>query len=214
MLYFPNKFRGQEVNISKTISKKIKGFRRGKPFRSSDFLELGSRAAVDQALWRLVKAGEIKRIKRGVFVKPEKNAYVGEVLPGAEEVAEFLARQSGNKIQVSGADAARRFGFTTQVSSRHVFLTDGPSRRWRLGNLEVHLKHVPMRRVALAGRPAGEALSALWHLGRDDVTPEVFEQIEGRLPAGEFAALTSKQDVMPGWMRDALGAYRRERRVA
>ncbi len=202
------------MNISKEIRKKIRGFRRGKPFRSTDFLELGTRAAVDQALWRLVKAGKIKRIKRGVFVKPERNAYVGEVLPGAEEVAKFLARQSGYEIQVSGADAARRFGFTTQVSSRPVFLTDGPSRRWWLGNLEVHLKHVPKRKVALAGRPAGEALSALWYLGRDEVTPEIFEQIEERLPAEEFAVLTNRKDVMPGWMHDALGAYQRERRVA
>ena len=202
------------MSISKEISKKIKGLRRGKPFRSIDFLELGSRAAVDQALWRLVKADEIKRIKRGVFVKPERNAYVGEVLPGAEEVAEFLARQFDNKIQVSGADAARRFGFTTQMSSRPVFLTDGPSRHWWLGNLEVHLKHVPKRKVVLAGRPAGEALSALWYLGRNEVTPETFEHIEERLPAEEFAALTNKQDSMPGWMRDALRAYQQERRVA
>ena len=61
---------GQKVSTSKEISKKIKGLRRGKPFRSNDFLELGSRAAVDQALWRLVKAEEIKRIKHGLFVKP------------------------------------------------------------------------------------------------------------------------------------------------
>ena len=100
------------------------------------------------------------------------------------------------------------------MSSRPVFLTDGPSRRWWLGNLEVQLKHVPKRKVALAGRPAGEALSALWYLGRDEVTPEIFEQIEERLPAEEFAALINRKDVMPGWMHDALGAYQRERRVA
>lgn len=202
------------MSVSKEISNKIRAFRRGKPFRSTDFLELGSRAAVDQALWRLVNAGEIKRIKRGLFVKPERNAYVGEVLPGAEEVAEFLARQSDNRIQSSGADAARRFGFTTQVSLRPVFLTDGPSRRWRIGNLEVHVKHVSKRKVALAGRPAGEALSALWYLGRDEVTPEVFGQIAERLSTEEFAALANKQNDMPGWMREALREYQRDRRVA
>lgn len=202
------------MSVSKEINKKIKGLRRGSPFRSTDFLEFGSRAAVDQALWRLVKAGEIKRIKRGLFVKPEKNPYVGEVLPGAEEVAEFLARKSGNKIQPSGAEAARRFGFTTQVSSRPVFLTDGPSRRWKIGNLEVQVKHVPKRKVELAGSPAGEALSALWYLGREEVTPEVFGKIEERLPGEEFAELTKKQSVMPGWMSEALREYQRERKVA
>jgi len=195
------------MNVSKEIRRKIDGLKRGRLFRSSDFLELGSRGAVDQALWRLAKVGEITRIKNGVFVKPEKDSYVGEVLPSPEEIAQFLARKSGNKVEISGAEAARRFGFTTQVPSRPVFLTDGPDRRWRLGKLEVHLKHVPKRKVSLAGRPAGEALNALWHLGSGEVTPGTFAQIEKRLPPEEFAVLAHKQELMPGWMRDALTEY-------
>ena len=202
------------MSISKEIIRKIKSLRRGKPFLSNDFLKFGSRAAVDQVLARLVKAGEIKRIKRGLFVKPERNAYVGEVLPGAEEVARFLAKQTGAKLAISGAEAARRFGFTTQVSSQSVFLTDGPSRNYRLGNQEVRLKHVAPRKVALAGRPAGEALSALWYLGSDEVSPSTFERIEERLPQEEFSVLVKNREVMPGWMRDALHQYQKERQVA
>jgi hypothetical protein len=197
------------MSISKEIEKKIKGLKRGKPFMSSDFLNLGSRAAVDQALWRLVKAEKITRIKSGVFVKPEKNIYVGEVLPGPEEVVKYFAQHSGNKIEINGAEAARRFGFTTQVSSQPVFFTNGPSRKFYLRNLRVELKHVASRKMALAGRPAGEALSALWYLGRNEVTPETFEQIEERLPSNEFAALTNNQEVMPGWMRSALHEYQK-----
>jgi hypothetical protein len=197
------------MSVSKEIEKKIKGFKRGKPFRSSNFLNLGSRAAVDQALWRLVKAGGITRIKSGIFVKPEKNAYVGEVLPGPEEVVRYFAHSSGNKIETNGAEAARRFGFSTQVSSQPVFLTNGPNRKFHLGNLHVQLKHVASRKMALAGRPAGEALSALWYLGRNEVTAETFEQIEERLPSNEFAALTNNKEIMPGWMRNALNEYQK-----
>ena len=197
------------MSVSKEIEKKIKGYKRGKPFRSSNFLNLGSRAAVDQALWRLVKTGGITRIKSGVFVKPEKNAYVGEVLPGPEEVVRYFAQRSGNKIETNGAEAARRFGFSTQVSSQPVFLTNGPSRKFHLGNLHVQLKHVASRKMALAGRPAGEALSALWYLGRNEVTPETFEKIEARLPSNEFSALTNNQEIMPGWMRNALNEYQK-----
>lgn len=200
------------MSISKAIAKKIRSFRRGKPFRSNDFLELGSRAAIDQVLARLVKAGEIKRIKRGLFVKPERNAYVGEVLPGAEDVARFLAKQTGAKLAINGAEAARRFGFTTQVSSESVFQTDGPSREYHVGNHKVRLKRVAPRKLALAGRPAGDALSALWYLGKDEVTPQTFEQIEGRLPPEEFSTLIERQEIMPGWMRDSLIRYQEEDR--
>jgi hypothetical protein len=198
------------MSISKEIEKKIKGLKRGKPFGSSKFLNLGSRAAVDQALWRLVKTGKITRIKNGVFVKPEKNIYVGEVLPGPEEVAKYFAHHSGHKIEINGAEAARRFGFTTQASSQPVFLTNGPGRKFYLRNLHVQLKHVAPRKMVLAGRPAGEALSALWYLGRNEVTPETFEQIEERLPSSEFAALTKNQEFMPGWMRSALNEYQKD----
>jgi len=202
------------MTVSKEIIRKIRSFRKGKPFRSNGFLELGSRAAVDQVLSRLVKSGEIKRIKRGLFVKPERNVYVGEVLPGAEEIARFLTQQAGAKLAISGAEAARRFGFTTQVSSQSVFLTDGPSREYYIGNHKVSLKRVTPQKLALAGRPAGDALSALWYLGKSGVTPQTFEQIEGRLSPEEFSVLTQKQEVMPGWMRDTLSKYQEERHIA
>ena len=173
---------------------------------------MGSRAAVDQVLARLVKAGEIKRIKRGLFVKPVRNASAGEVLPGAEDVARFLAKQTGAKLAINGAEAARRFGFTTQVSSESVFQTDGPSREYHVGNHKVRLKRVAPRKLALSGRPAGDALSALWYLGRNEVTPQTFEQIEGRLPPEEFSTLVEKQEIMPGWMRDSLIRYQEEER--
>ena len=125
----------------------------------------------------------------------------------------FLARHSGSKLAINGAEAARRFGFTTQVSSHTVFFTSGPSRKYHLGNHEVQLKRVAPRKLALAGRPAGEALSALWYLGSAEVTPQTFEQIEKRLPPEEFSALTEKKEIMPGWMRAALNEYESRRQV-
>ena len=81
-------------------------------------------------------------------------------------------------------------------------------------HLHSRVKHVPKRKVELAGRPAGEALSALWYLGKEEVTPEVIEQIEERLSEEAFAELTRKQNIMPGWMREAFREYQEERAVA
>ena len=53
----------------------------GEPFTSTQFNALGTRASVDQTLSRLVKQGEIARISRGVFVRPKRSRYVGEVMP-------------------------------------------------------------------------------------------------------------------------------------
>jgi len=61
----------------------------------------------------------------------------------------------------------------------------------------------------LAGRPAGQALSALWYLGRYQVTPGTFEHIAKALPLGGFQALCEAKSSMPSWMAEALNRYER-----
>ena len=202
------------MTASGKIKRKIKSVPKGKLFTSAAFLNLGSRAAIDQTLSRLVKTGETERVCRGVFVKPEISRYAGKVLPGPEEVARVIAKGSGAKVQIHGAEAVRRFGLSTQVPSRPVFYTSGPSKQVRVGNLEAQLKHTAARKLLMTGRPAGEALVALWYLGKEGVTPEVIAQIERKLPSEEFAALEAKKTAMPIWMAKSLNLYHEERQVA
>jgi len=176
----------------------------GQPFTSASLVGLGSRAAVDQVLSRLVKSGRIQRLARGVFVRPEASRYVGTVMPEPVKVAEALAQATNSQVQVHGAEAARRLGLSTQVPLQPVFQTSGPSRCVRMGRLEVKMKHVAPRKLALAGRPAGVALAALWYLGKNQVSTAVIEQIERRLPKQEFEALVAAVSAMPAWMSDAI----------
>ena len=199
------------MNITALIRNRIERIPRGEPFLSATFLEIGTRTAVDQTLSRLVKAGVISRLTRGVFVRPEENRYVGQVLPEPMKVAESIARTQGEKIEVHGAEAARRFGLSTQVPAQVVFMTTGSTSKFRIGKLPVTLKHTSPRRLALAGRPAGVALSALWYLGKTQVTEAVIETIRTQLPTQEFDALKGARTSMPTWMADAF--YRYEKRA-
>lgn len=179
----------------------------GKPFTPAMLLACGSRAAVDQALSRLTKGGFIERMGRGLFVRPEISRYAGKVMPEAFQVAEALAERTGAAVSVHGAEAARRFGFTTQMPMQPVFNTTGPSRRLRVGNLEVRLSHVSSRKMALAGRPAGMALSALWYLGKQEVAPATIAVLRQRLPAEEFSVLSNSKSIMPAWMSDVFNRF-------
>lgn len=200
------------MNTSKTgqlIRKRIEQVPVGEPFTPAALLECGTRASVDQTLSRLAKSGVIERVARGVFVRPEISRFVGKVMPEPLKVAETVARASGSVIQVHGAEAARRFELSTQVPTQPVFYTSGRSRLIRMGAMVIRLQHVSSRKLALAGRPAGLALTALWYLGKEAVTPNVIAKIRGKLSAGEFEALKSATSAMPAWMSDAL--YRSER---
>ena len=71
----------------------------------------------------------------------------------------------------------------------------------------IHFQHVAPRKLALAGRPAGQALVALWYLGKDEVTAQTFRHIQTKLPAEEFYALKQAKSSMPAWMLEAFRKF-------
>jgi len=189
---------------ARTIRQRLEEAPAGAPFTSAELLEFGTRASVDQTLSRLVRAGVIDRIARGVFVKPEVSRFVGKVMPEPAKVAAAVAKASRSIVQIHGAEAARRFGLATQTPLQPVFSTSGPSRVVRFGAMEIRLQHAGSGRLALAGRPAGEALAALWYLGKEGVTPSVVQAIRQKLSATEFEALRTCRK--PAWMSDVFFA--------
>lgn len=192
------------MNTSKLIQQKVKQLPTGRPVTFTTFASCGSRAAVDQALSRLVKAGKLSRPARGIYMRPKKNSFIGDVPPEAIEVAKVLAEEFGDVVQIQGAEAARRLGFSTQVPVRHIFYTTGPNRHFHLGEMEVTLKHVSPRKLAMSERLAGVALTALWYLGKKQVTWETIEHLRSQLPEEEFDTLRQATHIMPAWMRAAF----------
>jgi len=192
------------------IRNRIKEIAIGEPFTSNQFNGFGTRASVDQTLSRLVKRGEIARVSRGVFVRPKNSRYVGQVMPEPSKVAQAIANAHGETIQVHGAEAARLLGLTTQMPLQSVFYTSGRNKEIRLGKLRLILKHVAPRKLALSGRPSGLALSALWYLGKEQVSPRTIKTIREKLTPEAFAEFKEETRSMPAWMVDTLHRYEQE----
>ncbi|ATE62400.1 DUF6088 family protein [Thauera sinica] len=195
------------MTTAQAIRERIAAHPAGEPFTPALFAGLGSRAAIDQTLMRLTQAGRIERIGHGLYSVPKAGRFGVKTMPPPEKVVRTVAASEGATIEVHGAEAARRFGFSTQVPAQPVFCTSGSSRTVRLGRMVVRLQHVAPRKLVLAGRPAGQALSALWYLGRGQVTPATFGRIAEKLPATEFEALREAKSSMPAWMVEALVGY-------
>jgi hypothetical protein len=192
------------MTTAESLRQAIGAIPQGEPFVPRQFLTLSSRASIDQTLARLAKAGEVFRITRGIYVRPKQNKHVGVVMPEPAAIAASMAKAQGASFQVHGAEAARRLELTTQVPTQPVYYTSGPSRRINLGRMQIRLQHASPRRFALAGRPAGTALSALRYLGRKNVTREVIEHVRRQLPSAEFEALRTALTAMPAWLSEAL----------
>lgn len=125
---------------------------------AKELLHLGSRAAVDQVLSRLVRRSILLRASRGIYVLPVASRF-GTRAPSAVKMVEGLANQRGETIVSHGAAAANALGLTTQVPMRAVYLTSGPSRRLKLGAQMIEFRHAPMR-TKLAASELKEVASA------------------------------------------------------
>ena len=170
----------------------------------SALLHLGSRAAVDQALSRLSRKGEIMRVCQGVYVRPIQTRF-GLRPPALDKVIASLSELWGETIVPCGGAAANALGLTTQVPVRSVYLTSGPNRRLMLGELKVELRHAPRWQLTAPHRPAGQVVRALSWLGPEEVAAGL-EVIERKLSPKDFQDLAAKRAVMPAWMAESVSA--------
>lgn len=178
---------------------------RGKVFTSKDFLDLGSRDAVDQALSRLSKGGDIKRVGRGLYHYPRINSRLGiSVSPDADEIAQALARQTGTRIAPSGAVAANRLGLTTQVPGRLLYLTDGYSREVKASDLVFTFKHVAPKEFPPGSPMSAAVFQALRHLGQDAITDDVLRRLRRALPDRAVKRLLDDARYTTDWVHQVV----------
>ena len=174
----------------------------GTPLCPSALLHLGSRAAVDQALSRLARKGDLIRVCQGVYVRPIQTRF-GPRTPSIDKVLASLSALWGETIVPCGGMAANALGLTTQVPVRQVHLTSGPNRKLKLGGLVVELRHAPRWQLVAPHRPAGDAVRALAWLGPEEVE-ENLGAIEKRLSSRDLEELAATRAVMPAWLAEPV----------
>ena len=173
------------------LQRRIKTRGAGAVFVPKDFIDLGTRAAVDQALSRLASQGAIRRLSRGVYDSPRENTRLGITLtPPPDDIVRAFATTGASRIQVSGAQAANELGLSTQVPGRLVYLTDGKSRRLHIGNQAIELRHVAPRRLAASSKVSATVIEALRYLGRRSVDAAAIRHLQQTLGARDKAALS------------------------
>lgn len=177
-----------------------------------DFLDLGTRDAVDKVLQRLARAGEIRRIERGLYDKPRMSALTRELTaPDYRQIIEALARRDQTQMLVDGMTAANDLGLTDAVPARVVVHTDARRRSLQLGNLVIEFKQTAPSRLYWAGRPAMRVVQALHWL--KDLMPTERPKIMSRLHellADPVHGPAIRDDLrqgirtLPAWMQRAV----------
>jgi len=175
----------------------------------TDFAHLGSRDAIDKTLQRLVHAGELRRIDRGLYDRPNINRLTQRpTTPDYRAVIEAIARRDQLRVLVDGMTAANDLGLTDAVPARVTLHTDARRRSIKLDNLNIEFKQTAPSRLYWAGRPAMRVVQAL-HWLKDTLASDR-DRILGRLAKvleDPAHGATIRQDLldgfgaMPAWMQ-------------
>ena len=191
-------------SIESKILHRIIGKKKGWVFAPSHFHDLGNRAAVDQALSRLVRSGDIRRLARGLYDYPRKHPDFGDVPPSVDRIAVALAEKDNLKIQPSGAYAANLLGLSDQVPARVVFLTDGSSRMVQIGNWNIKLKKTTPKNMATAGRVSGLVIQALRYMKQENIDDRIIKKLKGKLSDEDKKQLVSDLRYAPAWIEKVV----------
>ena len=186
------------------IMKRVRAKGRGWVFTPRHFVDFGTRGAVDMALSRLAKAGDIRRIGRGLYDYPRQHDTLGLLSPDPDTLAAALAAQSGDKLAPSGAAAANSLGLSTQVPAKASYTTNGRSRTKRTGGRSLTLRHSRAPVLDDAPDSANAVVQALAYLGKDQIDADVIARFARRVDDKDMKALLLARPTMSGWMGDVM----------
>ena len=167
-----------------------------------DFLDLGSRQAVDQARSRLSKAGQLRRVGHGLYDVPTISSVLsGPTSVDLDAVIAALARRDGVRIMPDGLVAANQLGLTNAVPAKASYVTDGHSRTLKIDGRTVQFRHAGPSVMRWAGRPAGPVVQALRWLGsRAAADVEIVSMLNRHLPDSVKFDLLHNSSYLPGWV--------------
>jgi DNA-binding transcriptional ArsR family regulator len=196
--------RSKEVSVAARMRQRIQEAPEETIFIVRDFLDLGSRRAVDESLRRLTREGLVRRLQQGVYDRPRISRLLGEPVPPAPEaLASALARRNGARVAPSLAASANALGISTQVPAKSVFRTNGgKARRVKVGNQTIELR--PAAPGQFPDSEAGAVIQALRFLGEGNVTEAIIERLRRELTDKQKEALRQEWMTAPGWMHPIL----------
>ena len=178
----------------------------------NDFAHLGSRDTIDKTLQRMVQAGDLRRIERGLYDRPNfNNLTKRSTVPDYRAVLDALARRDQLRMLVDGMTAANDLGLTDAVPARVTIHTDARRRSIKLDNLAIEFRQTAPSRLYWADRPAMRVVQALhWlkdTLGTDRarvlarLTQVLTDPTHGKAISDD---LLQGFSTLPAWMQDLV----------
>lgn len=192
-------------SVANKILSRIHGRGRGWVFSSSDFVHEFTREEIDNALSDLTKKRKIRRVYRGIYDYPKYSQILEQDLsPDFDKVANAMARKFNWRIQPSGDAALNLLGLSTQVPGRIIYLSDGPTRKYSIGNYTLEFKKSALKNVGFRHKESGLIVQALKALGKDHVAKISLEEIRKNLDLTKSEKIIKDTKSVTSWIYDYI----------
>lgn len=192
-------------SIENKVFTKIKKAKRGTVFFIDDFVTFGVAKTVSKVLERLVDSGELVRVGRGIYTRPQISKLLGSTLtPSTETIAKAIARRDRARIVPTGVYALHVLGLSTQIPLNVVYLTDGAARKVKVGKRTIVFKKATPKNLATIGEISGLVIQALKVLEKDKVTDEEKQKVIDLLKKEDPVRLQHDIRLAPEWIRNIM----------
>ena len=166
--------------IKEKILSKIYRNGRGWVFSANDFFNItNDRNLIDVTLFNLLKSKKILKAITGLYYYPLYSKFLNKELDGigTNKVAEALARKFSWRIIPEGNTALNYLGLSTQVVAKYVYLSDGPTRTYKINKQQLFFIHTKLVDIACNHTNSKLVVQAFRALDKTNITKEFLYEI-------------------------------------
>lgn len=191
--------------LKNKIVSRIYGNGRGWCFTRSDFLDIASPDAIDVNLHRLNNENIIIRASRGVYCYPKHSKLLNVFLsPDIDQIASAIARKFNWEIQPTGDAALNILGLSNQVPGKFTYLSNGPSKEYKIENIDLIFKRTALKNSGFKYRKSSIVFQALKALGEKNISGDTVKVIRDFLTLDERKKVLKDTEKTTAWVYEII----------
>ena len=184
---------------------KIHNMGRGWAFSATDFIAGLSRWKVDRSLSDLARENKIRRIAQGLYDYPLYSEILKrEIAPDMQKVAQAIARKYSWRIYPDGDTALNYLGLSTQIISKSIYLSDGPSKQYQIGKRTLVFKHTTTKELAIKNQNTAMVIQAIKAVGKKQITNKFLQELSNKFLLSDWQKIKSDSTKMTGWVYEII----------
>jgi hypothetical protein len=187
------------------IEERIDEMQLGSVFVTSDFVNIAPTAAINMSLSRLVNAGKIRRILRGIYDKPRFSKPLNEsIAADPSKVAYAIARKNRWSIIPMGDTALNMLRLSTQVPVVWQYVSDGPYKEYSYDNIHISFRRTSNKESTGYSYMTGLIIQGIRALGKAHVNEAAISTLREQLSSEEKKALMDEAQGTTAWIFDYI----------